>query len=260
MENLLITGTNVSNDELWQIFKKQNDKISLDFIKINPNFFIVKKKFSKKYINDFLNKNKNKIKYYYYDNIHKYKTSKEVKFEKILNINKKTDNLNKLINFTLKEVEQDIALILIKKQEQEKIAKKYAEQILKNDIIIKNFKLLKVNIDNKNKIFSPKIGFTNKFNENTYYIPQIGKSMRIAEIAFSLTEKFPIFKEVIKVEKNFFIIKLKNVEYVTKKIFNKESKKFSIAIRNKRKQKFVKEYLDYLRKTTEIEYNPIFKK
>ncbi len=175
----------------------------------------------------------------------------------------KVEDFKKPISREFEAVKEEITAILMGQQEQQIKAKKYAQRILKKlkgKTALKDLRLLGSNSKAQGKNLEPKSGSTSKFTKDTRYVPQIGVSPKIIKAAFALTLKKSIAEEVIEVSKNLFVIKLKDREYATKKTFEKESEKLKLMLENQRKQKFMQEYMAYLKEGAKIEYNPVLKK
>ncbi|MCM8791688.1 MAG: SurA N-terminal domain-containing protein [Candidatus Omnitrophica bacterium] len=143
----------------------------------------------------------------------------------------------------------------------DKVKEEYVEQESKRiarDILLKVLSEIK-NMQNNNlkidfselaKIYNLQEGTTELFKRSSY-IPQLGESDRFF-MAFSNLKEEEIGKEIVEMERAFFIVKIKNYKAADEIVYKKEKDEFTRALISKIKDiKFI-DFLGQLRKKTKI--------
>lgn len=342
MVNALSTSVYVSDQEAKDEFINKNSKVSIEYVKADPRFFSVDKKFTEADKKDYIEKNKEKINQYYEKNITQYvkddqikashilmkldpkgteeeKKSKHEKALKLLdrlkagedfatiakaesedlgtkekggdldyfsrkmmvepfsnaafalNVGQISQVVESPFGFhiikvfdkkegqktTLEQAQNEIALKLLEKEEQEKKAKEYASEALA--LMSKGINLDKIikkdNQEMNISPFKPVADEILKLNKSSSYIPKIGKGPELINKAFSLKTPGQTYKDVIFSNEQFYAIRLKEKEDADLSKFDSEKESIKTRLAYPRKRAFVQQYLEGLKKNAKITYN-----
>lgn len=169
----------------------------------------------------------------------------------------KVEDIKDPLNRKLEDVESEIAAILIEKNEQKELAKNYALKTLKQlkqKKLAKNVRLLRAKTKANEKL-APKLDSTTKFAKTARYIPKIGQSKEIARAAFELSKENPVSDKIFEVGPSMYLIKLKERDYADKTKFEEEKESLKNLLLGQRKRKFMRDYLEQLKKEAKINYN-----
>ncbi len=220
----------VSDQEVLKDYMVKNDKINLDFIRVEPQALAQKPAISDADISSFLaqKENMDQAQTYYTNNQHLFKT-KEKDQEKI-----------KLFD----EAKQDIARTLLQEKKNKESSKKLADELWEK----------KKNNPDFNKILSReklKWDETGLFVSTNKYIPKIGEAEEITEALPTLKKnEFP--HRYYSVHNAYVIVRLKSRETPNIKSFEKDRDKLVMDSLSQRQSDAYYEWLKEVRSTAKI--------
>lgn len=220
----------VSNDEVLKDYIMKNDKVNLEFIRIDPVTLTQKPVISDSDVSSFLTQKENmdQIQTYYTNNQHLFKTKEKDK-EKV-----------KLFD----DVKNDIARTLLQERRNKEASKKLADELWEK----------KNNGSDFNKILAReklKWDETGTFISTNKYIPKIGEAEEITEALPSLKKNdYP--HRYYTVHNANFIVKLKSRETADMKSFEKDKDKLFMDSLSQRQSDAYYEWLKEVRSTAKI--------
>lgn len=163
----------------------------------------------------------------------------------------------------LDDVKIEIAEVLLKKEEQDKKAKEYAQLALaqlKSGTAIASVNLpglnnVKATAKTTGAADAPVADETELFSRSSGYIYKIGRAEKINEEAFKLTQDKKTPDSVIEANGEFFAIRLKTREEADLAQYESQKESIKTGLLYPRRRAFMQQYINQLKSTAKISYN-----
>lgn len=171
---------------------------------------------------------------------------------------KQTDHKDK-VERKLEDASSEIALVLLKKAEQDKQAKELAEAALtqfKNGVTIATLKVSGVARGGKETGSVPGVADeTEPFALSSSFIYKLGRADGISDSLSKLTMEKPVLDKVIEANGEFLALRLKSREDADMSKFDEQKAAVATSLSFPRKRAFMQQYLATMKSAAKIKYN-----
>ena len=225
---LLKDHIKISDEEVFKSYILKNEKANVEFVRIDPQPFLPKATATPGDVKTFLAAKENlaKAQSYYTANQHLFKEDKSEKLK------------------LFEEVKEAIGRTLLQEQKSQELAKSTADQLWKAKENSATFsKLL--------KDAALKWEETGLFSRATKYIPKLGDSSEVMQLAFSL-KKNTFAPRLVTIHTSNYIVKVKARQPADLKNFEKEKDKILKEALNQKQSEAFYEWLKEIKSKAKI--------
>ncbi|HBQ20346.1 MAG: hypothetical protein A2Z91_05470 [Deltaproteobacteria bacterium GWA2_38_16] len=230
--DLLKNHIKISDEEVWKDYLLKNEKLNLEFIRVERELLISRIALTPEEVQQFLKTELPKVQQYYSTNQHLFKKKEEGK-------DPKTEKIE-----PFETAKEGIAKTLLQEQKTSTLAKDITEKLWKNKNQSSFNSLLK-----EEKLKWEETGL---FPRESKYIPKVGESKDIIEAALQLTSQNPFPARYFELHGQYYIVRLKKHETADSKKFDQEKEKAAQALLNQKQSEAYYEWLKELRTKAKI--------
>lgn len=223
--NMIRNYIAVSDDEVYKDYLLKNTQMNVEFVTVNPALLISKVQIQPTEISDFLN-SKDSLKRaqtHYANNPHLFKIKEKIK--------------------SFDEVKHDIVRTLLQEQKTENLAKELIDQLWKNKDSFEFKRLLSTE-----KLKWEETGF---FAVTSRFVPKVGESHELIE-ALLKTKKKSFLSRYFIINRQYYIVKLKDQKEANPKTFEKDKTKLVSDYLNQKQSDAYYEWLKEIKSTARI--------
>lgn len=240
MANLLRTGVQVNDNEVLQAFEAKSAMVALDFLRVDPQQMTVANVMTDIQAAEWAKDHKEEVTHYYNQHLSEFRTTP-------------TKDTDLPVHKELKEVENQIAILIAVENAKKTAAEKLAEKMIAE--LKSGSSLVKV----KNSLLKDKkavnVDSTGLFREDARYIPKIGLDASLVASAFQLTAANPVSSKVFALNDAFYVIKLKAKENPDMKKYAAQKESIRSNLLMLKEKQLMQNYITFLKDKASIKYN-----